>query len=254
MVLVLWTSSVKVAGVPIVICAGPLFSSVSAGSTIVIGGVVPGRAGPLARVVLVDPVVGVGGGVGEAEARHVRGRVLEHDRDLDDDLLAGRDVDPDRRILDHQVGGGAGVDGRPGPRARDLRDAHEAQVRGRGREVVRDPDVVERVRVGRRRDRDPVAEGPRRSRRSPACSPSSSAVGAAQLDHDAGSGSSSPATVGVGLAVDVGVVAVGERARRREQRRDWFVTSVPSARVEASVMSNWITIWLRPGGSGCGRR
>src|SRR5262245_49182841 len=41
----LWTSSVKVAGVPIVIVAGPLFSSVSSGSTIVIGGEVPGAPG-----------------------------------------------------------------------------------------------------------------------------------------------------------------------------------------------------------------
>src|SRR5262245_65092126 len=34
----LWTSSVKVSGVPIVIWAGPLFSSVRPGSTTVIGG------------------------------------------------------------------------------------------------------------------------------------------------------------------------------------------------------------------------
>jgi hypothetical protein len=42
---VLWAFNVKVPGVPKVMVAGPLFSRVKSGSTIVIGGAVPGSPG-----------------------------------------------------------------------------------------------------------------------------------------------------------------------------------------------------------------
>jgi hypothetical protein len=159
-------------------------------------------------------VVDERGGVDEGEPGHVRGRILEHDRDLDDDLLTGRDVDAEGGIFDHQIRSRPGVDGSPGLRTADLGDSDKAQIGGRNAEVVRDPDVVDREGVGRLRDGDPVAErlahrrrrlgvlleqrGQRRPR-----------------DHDLRRVLVS-CHVGIGLTVDVGVVAIGELDRAEE--------------------------------------
>jgi hypothetical protein len=113
---------------------------------------------PLADGVVVDPAVDVRSGVRELQADDIRGRVLELHRNLDDDLLARRNVDADRGVLDHEARRRPGVDRRPRLRARDLRDADEAQVRGGGRQVVEDAHVVERRRIRRSRHGDAIRE------------------------------------------------------------------------------------------------
>ena len=70
----------------------------------------PGRLG---RGTVVALVVGIVGGIVEREAADIGHRILQHDRDVQDDLFTGRDVDANGRIFDHDIGGCTGIDRGP---------------------------------------------------------------------------------------------------------------------------------------------
>ncbi len=108
-----------------------------------------GRAasGPFGRVVAVRAVVGVGRAVAEGLAGVVAERVLQFDRDLDDGLAAGRDVDAGDRVFhDERVAADAMAEQ---PAIGYETRADDAQVDPR-RQRVDDAHVVERHAGGRR--------------------------------------------------------------------------------------------------------
>ena len=99
----------------------------------------PGSTG---RRIVVTLIVGIVGGVVEHKAADIRHCIAKYDRYIDDDLLTGRDVDANGRVLDHEVDSAAGIDRNPRLRSGDLSDADNVQVRGRSSQIVNDAHIV----------------------------------------------------------------------------------------------------------------
>ncbi len=119
------------------------------------GATLPFGLGP---VIVVYSVEGVGGGVGELKSADIYRRIGQHDGDLENDLLTGRDVDTLTGPLDHHQSVSAGVFGDPVARTRNFAHVDEAKVGRREAQVIDDPHVVERGRMRLGRDGDEIGE------------------------------------------------------------------------------------------------